>query len=604
MTRVFDASRSGGAVGFRERRGAGLRVRECGFSLLSTLFLTGIVAAVFVSMATFSDEVDKVSRARASGKHLTEVARAARLYVRNNSVIPAQDSLGAPLLGDFNGDGIDDATFADAAVFGDGAGGIFAQEITVPMLVAAGLLPQGFRDINSLKQTVRILVANHPLRGDPADPATVPSAYIVLQDSRDSTPALMHHVAEAAKEEGFSVGAPTFNSAGTPIDDCDADSQPDAVLWDSGCISQADANSLLSSVGIALPFQYMGALVVPAWPSMPHDTRAVMRYRQAENPDAARLMTNVAFGPEIVDASGVCTSEMLALMSQTAGGYSLLPTGLCNVLPDDPAGATQREQDIRVDVLNLANLDARRLVLADQGIGGATEISYSGTVRNVDGDVAANGLRSPAAVVGLEETLGVTGNLSVNGALHVVQAGVLPGGVPAVAFFDGTGAAPGEVVVESSVIISDGNPATDENLIVATPVVFGDTAVPSASASSLRVAGQTLATQVNITGANTITADTITAGTALISNNLGTNTISAADSMNAVAFMTDNLEAARADVQSISGQSVSVNNLSTQTLSMGNTQLVSGGGPDISVDVIITTVCTGNVPTPAPPECN
>lgn len=581
-----------------------------GFSLLSVLLLSAVVAAVFMVTANYEKESDEINRARASGWHLVQIAKAARLYVRNNSV--ADPSGAAVAVGDLNGDGIDDSTYAYPLAFGDGLGAILPQEITVSTLINAGLLPQGFKDTNSLKQNVKVVVANYPLLGDPLDPGTVVSAYVFLLENNQSNPRLMQYVADVARENDFPVSAPTFNAAGTPIDDCEGDGQPDVILWDSGCISLAQMNSFATaSAGILpSPFPAAGSLGVPAWRSMQHDTRALMRYRQAENPDAASMVTNIDFGHEMTDAAGNCLSQVNTLLPSGGGGYISSNTGLCDTEPDDALAATQREQDRRVDIEGVASIEISRLVLSDQTTDnpGTVEVSYAldgaGThVRNTDGDIAANGLKNPRMAAGApEETLGVGGGFSTDRMLHVGAEGGTAVR-PAAYFADAAGTGLGAIVVESNLVLSDGDPGTSENLAVNGPVGFGRAVVNAAAAGgTLSVAGGTEAGSVSISSGGgsvgTLSAQTVTV-TQFYADNLSVYGTASNDSMSVTSLNASNIYT----TGSVTSQSASVSGMTVDTLSLGQASLsnFSGTVPDLSVDVYY--VCPNPLPDPPPAGC-
>lgn len=579
------------------------RVREqTGFSLMSVLFLTAVVSTVFMAMAVYSRDSDEIERARASGWHLVQTAKAARLFVRNNSVI-----LNASLVGparDVNGDGLDDSTYADPALFGNGAGGIFPQEVTFAQLIDAGLLPQGFKSTNSLKQQIRIFIANYPLNGDPADPATIPSAYVFLVDSRESTPQLMHHVSEAARSSGMPVSAPTFDETVLPINDCNADGQRDVVLWDSGCISVTETDLLVAAAGLPYPFPYAGSLIVPAWRAMPHDTRAVMRFRQAENPSSATMMTNVSLGHEMVDASGNCLNQAVTLMPDGTGGYNTVNLGYCESLMDNPGGATQREQDLRVDIVGTPALEVNRLVLDDQvNVPGGVEVSYTldasgNPVRNPDGDTVANGLLNPRlpAYAAATDVLDIQGGLSVQKTLHAGINGAIGG--PGAYFATADGSAPGLVTVESNLVVSDGDPATfGQTLTVGNALNFGAATVNRANANRFSVGGSIQMNNVQISSASA-SVNSVSAQNAVVANNFSANSFSVGTlsytSLNAASLVAD-----RVTGGAVSTGTAGIQMLTTGALSLGNTTLFANG-PDLTV----TIGCPNPLPIPAPPGCS
>ncbi|HRC27555.1 MAG TPA: hypothetical protein PKX87_09020, partial [Alphaproteobacteria bacterium] len=297
---------------------AGGRNNAAGFSLFAVLIAVVALGGIVSSAALYNSGQSRVAQARAAGWNLVQVSRAARLYVRNNS-------MALPGGVDANADGVMDDAFVKGVL---SAG---SQEIPLADLVAAGLLPAGFTDRNVLGQTIRVFAANYPLDGDPGLPSTVATAYVYLEPGALSSPMMMQVLAGAARENGLPVVAPTLDGAGNPVEDCQADGQPDVALWDTGCLNGTQFTALTGAVFAP------GALLAPAWRSMVHDPRAVMRFEQAENPEAARMATNLSLGVADRDDTGACQNEILVSEPKANGiSYADRPTGLCDVLPDQP----------------------------------------------------------------------------------------------------------------------------------------------------------------------------------------------------------------------------------------------------------------------------
>ncbi len=377
---------------------------ESGAALLLILALTASIAASIMFFSVQRQETASVQKARAAGWHLAQVAKAARLYVRNNSVGNTADN---------NGDGIPDNSFAKSILAGPSP-----IEFTIADLIAGGLLPPGFSQFNALGQNIRIFAANYPVDGDPDDYRVTAAAYILLEDNDYSTPRLMQFTAQEANKAGLDIIAPVF-SGGTNIStDCDGDGEADVSLWDSGCLDLDEYQMIISDP--AAVFE-PGSLLVPAWRSVQPDPRVISRYPQPENETSSLMLTDLKMGSEMRDASGNCIAEIEHYYMEDDGSFTAVPTGLCDVEPDDSSLADWREADKRMSIYNTRSISTRRMFLVPQPPASEFSHIYDGA-----GGVIVTADPHNMAVANAQEVLHIAGTLNANAHSNVLFSGRLP----------------------------------------------------------------------------------------------------------------------------------------------------------------------------------
>lgn len=422
----------------------GTAARERGSSMIAILALLVTVGAAVMTFMVYNEDSNKVIKARASGWHMATVAKAARLYVRNNSldpsVFPGVDN---------NGDGLQDTALNRAALAGPAP-----RAIAIADLIDAGLLPENFPVTNALGQTVRVFAANYPVRGPLTDPATVATAYVYLEDNQLSSPALMQYAVQEAGKHGLAVMAPVFSGTAN-LSDCDGDGTPEVGLWDSDCMNEADFRTLTGAANFA-----PGSLIVPAWKAMTHDPRAVMRYPQPENTGGGVMMTNLEMGTPVTDLGGNCLRPVEVWQEDDTGGYVPRDTGLCEVEQDNAALGNWRDADRRYDLENVNNVQIRRLVATNQGASEVrVQFTGGGAIARTDGD--NNPALKTMAVANASEVLSIAGELNSQHDLRVT--GIMPNptlGVgpytPSVYFADAAGNGK-TVLVEKNLTVSQAN---------------------------------------------------------------------------------------------------------------------------------------------------
>ncbi len=394
--------------------------RDEGFSLVVVLLFVGVITSLVVLMELESREARILNESRVAAWHLATVAKAARVYARDQS-LP-----GGPL---------------EKNVLA-----VAPQEITVGTLIGARLLPPDFNPVNNLGQPVRVFAGNFPVSGDPLDDDTVATAYVFLdQGGPQADAGMMQYVIEAAREYGVTASAPLFDEFGVNIsDDCGV--APSTAIWDSGCLTSGEYAFLLGNPAAEL---LPGTLMIPAWRASDHDTRAVMRFPQPENPGYATMLTNLEMGSSLLDADGNCIAEVEVFSPSPEG------SGVCDVEPDDSSIADWRDADRRVDFLNVGNMDVNRVILTDQPGSAEVEVSFTGdpltpVYADVDGDE-----RSIPGTFG-DEVLNVTGNVDAMGGLQATGRRANPTDTPAIV----TG--PGRIPT----ISFSGDSTVDHNIVV------------------------------------------------------------------------------------------------------------------------------------------
>lgn len=325
------------------------RRSESGVSLLISLLFVGLIASLLTQFVIQENEISARSNAAAAGWQLAEVARAARVYVRNNSFTVD------PVINGVT-DGIADNTF-DKNNLAVGAGPFVPNPvaITIAELEAAGLLPENFATLNAFRQTIEIYAANFPLDGDPTDPATVATAYVFLDNDGRGSATLNARIAEQAQKFGMQVSAPLFNAAANISDPCGV--TPAASTWDTNCLTEAQFTSVTGQAFAA------GMLMAPAWKAYQHDPRTIARFPQPENVGAGTMLTNLNMGRLDLDAANACQNEVHVWDGANYAALSYDDTGICAAQDDVVTGGAV---DNRFDILNIPSLNVQTAVLQAQ----------------------------------------------------------------------------------------------------------------------------------------------------------------------------------------------------------------------------------------------
>ncbi len=336
---------------------------ERGASLLLVFAFVALVAGVTTAYVKTSYEVKVQSKAYSAGWHAVQLAKAARIFVRNNSMDPAILAT-FPCAPDCNNDTTPDDTYFNVNL--GNVGGPTPVPIPVNALINAGLLPLNFQNQNTLNHTIQILAANYPLDGDPTLATTVATAYLYFQPGPNTTPADVQYLLAGAIDKGLVMQAPVIGAGNAVLSDCWNDGTPDVVIWPSeevasDCFTEAEFAALTGDAYAP------GALVIPTWLADIHDFSAMMRFPQPQNPNTNIMVTNLNMGPaNLVGGACPVASQVIYFQPDGAGGFAPINTGICSVAPDDPTQPDWRTQDIRVDIINVNDVVMDRLIAAQQ----------------------------------------------------------------------------------------------------------------------------------------------------------------------------------------------------------------------------------------------
>ena len=380
---------------------------QSGYGMLMALLFVSFIAGLTTLAIDFERIRTEKTQASAAAWHLSTLSKAARIYVRNNSFpLDVADTDGDGLPDDNNGDGVVDNRFSLAVLLGVGSNVL---EFSIADLNNAELLPPNFSITNIWGQNARMFAAPYPMvagtvisiGGSVSTGPTPqqPAAYVFLDEGPNPSQLRMKSLALAAREFDSDINAPIFDESGTNITgDCDGDGEDDLVNWDianSNCLDISDYNRF----GLAA-FQ-PGALMVPAWRMVAHDSRAMLRFSQPGNPIANTMMTDLRFGEEITDASGNCTDFIdLGIPNATGTAFNTVSSSLCNVTPEQANLAPHAitvdniiQRDQQTDIRNIGTFDVRQLVLTDQALENPTvavqEIEYDYAAGTFTGETNA-----------------------------------------------------------------------------------------------------------------------------------------------------------------------------------------------------------------------
>ncbi len=355
-----------------------------GISLLLALIFVAFFGAILVTIARFSSfEVRKIE-ARVAGWELVEIAKAARLYMRDRYAA--------------------DATLRATA----------ATPTSIPLatLIADGYLPGNFgrvdaggQQINALNMPVFIIMANwgpNGIASSPTDPATVPSAFVYYAPGGKGAKNLTVEMVAAIRKENVAITAPLFDSTDTNVSaDCRGGG-PAAAIWDTGCLRPDEFAALVAPLGGPTVLE-PGALIMPAWKAVQPDLRAVLRFPQPENPGYATMLTDLGMGTPTGDCS-LTSNQVQFTATNAAGATYQETTNVCDALSDSAT------TDLRYNINHVANIQAQRLVAMPQtaDFGGDTNVFIGN---------------------GNDDSMRVNGNIALGSDLRVYNTRALPAGV-------------------------------------------------------------------------------------------------------------------------------------------------------------------------------
>lgn len=429
------------------------RSSERGSALVVMLILVGVIAAILTVMMSAQSRVERDRKARAAGWYLAQVSKAARIFVRDQSLNPG-----------------DPYHVTNLAVAAGGA----PQEIAVADLVAAGYLPAGFGGTNPnttpLGQMVSILAGAHPHDGDPATDYVVSVAYVYAQPNGNIRGRQAQFMAVEARKNDVVVMAPVYGGGVNLTAPCRPSGPAPVAIWDTGCLEENDFENNINASGTAFA---EGGLLIPTWRAAQHDTRAIMRFAQPENPGFSTMVTDVHMGTPN-SALDDCSDNRQTYNDASGTAVDSL---VCNYMADNPGGGAPEDRDLRFDILNTGNLDQiNEIIIADQG----TDITY-------DYETNPAAPAETAYFAGFEtngRALDIDGNANVGGNMHM--SGSMAKINAADPYLNFTGASAGAPV-----------------LSIGTDVVVSNNAADPLNGSSMSVGGgisggQAIAEQVGV----------------------------------------------------------------------------------------------------------
>ena len=360
---------------------------EEGFSLLLVLLFIGVISGTFTATFWRQSEQYINRQAYASGWHLVEVSKAARVFVRNASV-------NSVILNS----GIQCCSQADV----ENQGGSI--EIALADLVNAGHLSPLLDFENALEQNLRVFAASYTPVVDPLTQDLVVTSYVMTSAAVAGTraaavvsPRTAASLMLGARNAGMSASAPTIIGGVNLSDNCGAD--PAVMVWDTGCLTQDDVDIITASAGGLAVGD--GQIIVPTWRVVDHDLRAMMRFPQPENPSANQMFTDLHFGDPTDFAAN-----------------------------PDVAGVNNR-----VDMLNVRDAEMAQMSLENQGgpgSGGGDEdetalvfdaVAYNEMVLAVGGNVNNNGNLNLEVTFGADvgESVNVVGDIFVADSIAIEE---------------------------------------------------------------------------------------------------------------------------------------------------------------------------------------
>lgn len=385
-----------------------------GFSLLIALLFVVAFAGALASF-TFGRQGENIRvAAEISGWQMAQLARAARIHVRNQMIVNPNLDVTLDLLG----------------------GG--PQEIRVHDLINLSLLPQGFghrinnnRYNNNLGQRMRVFMANHPVDGDPNDPLTVPTAYVYFENNAKSTPALIQDMVTAVRLEGVAVSAPLYTNGVNQTGDCNGLGDT-VIAWDTGCLSNTEFNAITGD-----DFE-IGSLLIPAWRSVQFDNRALMRFPQPEIAGSLTMTTPLEMG--IISNCAGNPAGYIEIPVDDGAGHTMAPSEICEARDDNGTIARDNRRDIigvnsiQMDSFLMDPQEGRDVrfnsalgtaaVLVESGpqfiVNGA--LQTSGDAKIFDGDVAIGGNLHVDRSITVSNAMGALVSARIGGNLNAGNA--------------------------------------------------------------------------------------------------------------------------------------------------------------------------------------
>ena len=383
-----------------------------GFALAVMLLIITALGATFTGIVYTLGGQTHRNEAEIAGWEAIQIGRAARIHVRNQ---------------------IEAVTDADLLISGASSprehvamiyytdGSFTPPMISVQNLIDQNLLPTNFarldsgRYYNALGQEIRIITANFPIGGDPADIETVPTSYVYFIDNDISTPELVQIIVQGARSENVPVSSPLY-SGGVNISGTCTSTNPintgseTTVIWDSGCLDETEFTVLTGDA------YEPGSFVLPAWRTVNFDARAMMRFPQPEQTALNTMRTDL-----VMANMKVCTSpsSTIFLPDDTGGSYSTI----CGGKDDEPNPDPTLRFDSRRSILNVNELRSANLIVDPQS---TNDVARNGAISADVSDFTVNGDLTVTGDAKVFDGVTTVNQLNANRNIIVSSGGIGP----------------------------------------------------------------------------------------------------------------------------------------------------------------------------------
>lgn len=365
---------------------------QSGVSLVIALLFVIALTGVLTGVTSFSKNAIKIEEAEIAGQESLEIARAARVLMRDLYTVP----------------GVTRETLAtQLSIPSAGFGGAGPIERSVADLINERLLSadygrlNGTTYVNALNQPIRIFIANYPIDGDPTDSGTIPAAYVLFESSTKSTTDMIQYMVQYIRSETLSISAPLFDSGNNITALCDG--AETVALWDSGCLSEDDYD-LLIDAGVDDNDQFTaGSFLIPTWKTTNFDTRAFMRFPQPEQTDVQTMLTDLSMGV-LID----CNAAGMGFVTVPIDGGSQ-DTALCQAIGDFPGFAPGLEEDNSRSITGIDSVETNFYIADPMGFADIERDNLGVTTNEINDETNA---------------INIVGNLALTGDTYVYTGAI------------------------------------------------------------------------------------------------------------------------------------------------------------------------------------
>lgn len=312
---------------------------------LALLAVSFLASYILLNMNIGADRI-ATERARQTAWLMREVAQAARLYVRDNSV-------------------------STSSVFHRNNLCATRRAVRAQDLVTGGYIspnigridPTGTFYETPMRQQLHIVAANsiiNPALCAPNQLTNIAaSAYLVVQPGTFSANSDLINLSESLHDLGLPALPALYQGGVNTSPNCGGG--PATFRWDTGCLSPTQYSFLNGGTPFA-----EGTFGMPAWLTFRGDTRAIFRFPQPENPQAQQMATDLRMSTSANTDPASCTQVMIrtadpALLVGNATATHMVPSGVCVV--NDDTGINDNRRNIN----NARNVTFKRAIITPQG---------------------------------------------------------------------------------------------------------------------------------------------------------------------------------------------------------------------------------------------